>query len=454
MLRRYEFLICVSLVAVFIFLAPNAVIAGAGQNVSGFAWSENIGWVSFNSSNCDPDNNGLSNGGAGCPASGTAISNYGVNIDASGILSGYAWSENIGWISFNRSDTGAPPASPDYGTYLAKVDLNNKEVSGWARVLANGGGWDGWVKFRGLNYGVWLDESVNPVEFRNWSWSDMVFGWMSFNCADRGTCGTSNYKVITGFTFNQPPQATGSAIEYQNYCNVFAGQGQIGFRWTYQDSDNDNEIRFDFRVNDINDVNNANPEIDRSYSGLSNPSGTVNTQSSLVKSPLEADKLEFGKTYYWWVKVYDNRGKDSGWIAGPSFATPLHAYPWPDFDWTPVNPRVEERVTFSDRTTFYVGGAKTFVWTFQDGTPGNSSNQNPAVTFSSAGQKQITLQATDGEGYSCSVSKTLNTQLPVPDWREIIPFSKVWDFFMEIPQKAQVFFSNFFNRIDLSYLVR
>src|SRR3972149_2741948 len=77
------------------------VNAGSSQNTSGFAWSQNVGWFSFNSKNCDTDDDGQSEGGAGCPPAGTNMASYGVNIDPiTGILSGFAWSENIGWISF------------------------------------------------------------------------------------------------------------------------------------------------------------------------------------------------------------------------------------------------------------------------------------------------------------------------------------------------------------------
>ena len=125
--------------AAFNFLGIKEAQTGASDNVSGWAWSDNIGWISFNNTT---DGSGF---------------NYGVNINNDGIFSGYAWSDNIGWISFNRTDTGAPPGSPDYGTYLAQVDLENGQVSGWARALSYGGGWDGWIKLRDANYGVYID---------------------------------------------------------------------------------------------------------------------------------------------------------------------------------------------------------------------------------------------------------------------------------------------------------
>ncbi|MEK7172921.1 MAG: hypothetical protein AAB740_03015, partial [Patescibacteria group bacterium] len=120
--------------------------AGDSQNVNGFAWSENIGWISMNSSNCDTNNDGLSDGSvAGCPLAGVSISNYGVNIDSLGNFSGFAWSENIGWIQFDP--VGPYPASPNYS---AKMDTATGAVTGWARALSYGGGWDGWLKLDGV----------------------------------------------------------------------------------------------------------------------------------------------------------------------------------------------------------------------------------------------------------------------------------------------------------------
>ncbi len=56
-------------------------------DLMGEAWSENIGWISFN---C-----------ATTPAGCDGISDYKVTLDTvTNNLSGYAWSENIGWIQF------------------------------------------------------------------------------------------------------------------------------------------------------------------------------------------------------------------------------------------------------------------------------------------------------------------------------------------------------------------
>ncbi len=124
--------------------------AGTSDDVNGFAWSSNIGWISFNSNDCNNNGTVYSNTPAGCPA-GSPYVNYGVNIDnVTGNFSGYAWSSNVGWISFNRSDTGNPPTDdPGSGSGpIAKVDSVSgppEQINGWGKILSLGDG--GWVKF-------------------------------------------------------------------------------------------------------------------------------------------------------------------------------------------------------------------------------------------------------------------------------------------------------------------
>ena len=196
----------------------------ADHNVEGYAWSENIGWISFSCENTIAIGEG---------------SDFGVDIDEStGEFSGYAWSENIGWISFNSEAVTDCPDSP----CPPVVDLAG-DVSGWARVCSvftdacacgavcsdlkpdtEKGGWEGWIRLRDTNYGAWIDSSLTPSEFRDWGWSNMVVGWLSFNRLNcdpdddgysdgLGSCpGTetsiSDYKVIMGVSSsNNPPQA-------------------------------------------------------------------------------------------------------------------------------------------------------------------------------------------------------------------------------------------------------
>jgi len=59
------------------------------------------GWIHLNyNGSCDTDNDGKSNGGAGCPVASTPV--YGVYIDSDGDFHGYAWADQVlGWIHFN-----------------------------------------------------------------------------------------------------------------------------------------------------------------------------------------------------------------------------------------------------------------------------------------------------------------------------------------------------------------
>ncbi|MFH0806276.1 MAG: hypothetical protein V1885_00950 [Candidatus Brennerbacteria bacterium] len=69
---------------------------GTGE-LTGYAWNDTIGWISFN---CD--NSSHEGGTDTC----VGPNDYAVTIDANGELSGYAWNDTVGWISFNCGNTG------------------------------------------------------------------------------------------------------------------------------------------------------------------------------------------------------------------------------------------------------------------------------------------------------------------------------------------------------------
>lgn len=139
---------------------PQEAQAGGEHNLSGYAWSDNIGWISFNCTNTNS----------------CAASNYGVNVDGAGNISGQAWSDNVGWISFNIADTGSCPTAP----CQARLDRQSGGVDGWARALGGGssqsGGWNGWVHLKGATYGV----TVNGCTWGGYAWDDINQGWIHF----------------------------------------------------------------------------------------------------------------------------------------------------------------------------------------------------------------------------------------------------------------------------------
>lgn len=141
----------------------------SGTAITGYGWSDTIGWISMNCSN----------------DSSCGVNNYGVTIDASGNLSGYAWSENIGWIKFG----GLSSFPSGSGTSAANAQVTGTNLTGWARACAGtaGGdcssmtsrsdGWDGWIALSGAGYGPTLSGS----NFSGYAWGDVNLGWIDFS---------------------------------------------------------------------------------------------------------------------------------------------------------------------------------------------------------------------------------------------------------------------------------
>ena len=207
---------------------------------------------------------------------------------------------------------------------------------------------------------------------------------------------------------NQSPSATNLKVAQPDYC--ISGPAGI-FSWTFTDPDpGDSQSAYQVQVDKNSNFN--SPEDD---------SGKVTSSSNSYATIL--GKLKYKTTYYWRVKVWDNHDAGSVWADGPSFTTPEHAYPSIDFSWAPQIPGVNEDVLFTDKSTVFGGASKTsWSWTFQNGSPATSNEQDPTVNFFSIGEKLITLRVTDSDGFSCSRSKTLNAEFPLPKWKEIAPF--------------------------------
>jgi hypothetical protein len=140
--------------------------AAISDNVSGFVWSETIGWISLNST------------------SDGSTTSYGVNISpltGTGVFEGEAWSENIGWISFAAGDLSICPSAS-----VASVDWSTGKVTGWARALAGspGSGWDGCIKFSDDSNTFWngsgVKISLTDGKFSGYAWGGDVVGWIDF----------------------------------------------------------------------------------------------------------------------------------------------------------------------------------------------------------------------------------------------------------------------------------
>jgi len=105
---------------------------------------------------CSTSNYGICNGPGPHNTDGTCP-----NGDASGILTGYAWNDTIGWISFNCNQS-------------SHGGSNNCASSNYKVEIGGDGDWTGYA------------------------WNDIV-GWISFNCSNNSSCGVLEYRVNTSW---------------------------------------------------------------------------------------------------------------------------------------------------------------------------------------------------------------------------------------------------------------
>lgn len=193
-------IVCISVfVASCLLLVPERSLnAAAPFALTGYAWAntgdagEGLGWISLSCTDGGPTRNNI-----------CATSNYGVMIAADMTLSGFAWSDHVGWISF-ESLSGCP--SGTCGARIISDGGTGYEMSGWARactVFASGcsgalkadserGGWDGWISLNCANdsscgtsdYTIRISSSGNVAsgasDTGSFAWGDTVASWIDF----------------------------------------------------------------------------------------------------------------------------------------------------------------------------------------------------------------------------------------------------------------------------------
>lgn len=433
-------LVVLLLVAVFLAeIEPRELIAGSGDNMGGWAWSSNIGWVSFNCTNNPP--------GDSC-----ASSDFGVNLNTiSNEVEGEAWSDNVGWLNFDAPNPGGRPSA----TFVPA----SGELRGWARFLSNGGGWDGWLSLNAENcdadgdglsdgspvgcpvagtpladYNVRLSACTNLEGF---AWGGDVVGWLNFD----------QVNLVGGLDL--PPAPPGLVtVTDPDYCGA-SPQPRFTFNWDYVDpcgGDPQSGVKIqilDHLGNLVFDSCTTDPRYD-----------TCSGHSSQSWAPLYGIKqLEYDRTiaggnpYRVQVQVFDSAGNSSGFSAPVEFEViPVHAYPSVGFDYTPSRPFIDEPVTFDstiddngdgipdthcylpggDGKTVDLGGCPLggYVWNFDGGVDtGAGTIQTPIAKFSTRDTYAVTLNVTDNEGYTCSDLQNvdIDVKFKIPDWREIAP---------------------------------
>ncbi|MEK7657954.1 MAG: hypothetical protein AAB366_02045 [Patescibacteria group bacterium] len=145
----------------FLFLISNFIYAAVIDPIDRWAWNDIIGWIDF-----------------GYPAGN-------VNV-YSNRLEGYA-SSSVGFIALNCNST---PNGNICGASDFKVSNDGAgNLSGWA--YNDNIGWISFASTTPVVYSVSIDSGG---DFHGWAWNDII-GWISFNSAEGG--GSVNYKVKT-----------------------------------------------------------------------------------------------------------------------------------------------------------------------------------------------------------------------------------------------------------------
>lgn len=164
----------------FIFIAALFILGCSGSTAFGavatidptdhYAWNDIIGWIDF------------------YDTPGT------ISISSTTMI-GYADSD-VGYISLDCANSPTPPEDCEASFPNWKVTRSGTDLSGWA--------WNddiGWISFDCHDNPedpncIATDYQVTLVggEFVGWAWNDVI-GWISFNCSDPDVCSESDYRV-------------------------------------------------------------------------------------------------------------------------------------------------------------------------------------------------------------------------------------------------------------------
>ena len=186
-------LLAFSISCAFILLSrPQAARSATSAPITGYLWSDTIGWISMQGTS---------------PA-------YGITVASDGSLSGYAWSDNVGWISANAADLSGCPTAP------CTAQISGTSLTGWLKVLAGGaGGWDGWISLSGTSPAYGVSENTSTGAFSGYAWGDVNLGWIdwqyastTFNTVPPCQSTQGNYCADSSGT----PNATGPQIWNRN----------------------------------------------------------------------------------------------------------------------------------------------------------------------------------------------------------------------------------------------
>jgi len=310
--------------------------------------------------------------------------------------------------TYDTSLTIAWSVSDSGGSSLSNVEIWRRTDGGsWSRVHSE-------AISGSSNSGSWTDTITCG---HNYEYGIHVFD-------NAGNMGIESSTITATVQCNQAPTATNLTVTEGNYCG---SPLYVLLTWQFSDPDiGDTQKAYQVQVDNNSDF--SSPEVD---------SGKVYSSSEAYT----ASGFSYKTTYYWRLGVWDDKDLQSDWISGPSFTTPQHIYPDPDFTWSPSSPSVDEIVQFcavqetdvcseNISTCYDINNnpiscsGKTFLWTLPLGVEfveGSLTNtENPQMKFSSSDSYNIKLEITDDVG-TCSITQQVGVTFPLPEWEESAP---------------------------------
>lgn len=377
----------------------------SSSELCGFAWGATtepitpkmgVGWISFNSKDCDVNGDGTVDGSDGaniaCPVG--PITSYGVTVDASQNLDGYAWSNTLGWLKFGGLSSF--PSAVGNSQQDARIN-GDGTVTGWARFCAgtaNGDcstmtsrtdGWDGWVSLRGTSptYGV----AVTGDNFNGYSWGSNVAGWMNWNA---GT--GNNVRYCAG--------APTQSLTVSLVANPSSGDAPLNSTLTATPvldptgSTSGTSYRFKCDFNS----NWSSPQFSNQYSCNYNQSGT--TYYPRVEATLGALVAE-GAT-----QVTTDQDTTGGGVLNAVCTVSRPAF-------------VNQPVTWTVNLTQTTVGPYDYVFSFSDGlgnttiTDSPNTSEQVIVTYPGPGPRTLNATVTDSAASPISVQCSQNANVIV-----------------------------------------
>lgn len=405
--------------------------AGIDHNVSGWAWigsdctdptgttcvtkTNPIGWISFNSNNQEITCENIS---------------YGVKVDYStGEISGAAFvgvgennnytdcntTENtVGWLYFDSTTTPSCGSGGYPSDYCFPVKIvGGNEIQGWAPIISKNEIGNQiiltWVRFKGSIYSVKIN---NDGTVGSGTGATDKYAWAGHH--NDGGLGWIDMSGVKFAPLNNPPTATPEAPTVTAIC--FYSFPTVILKWTFSDPDpGDTQSAYQIQID--NNSNFSSPEID---------TGKLSFGSTEYAAP----NLSWDTNYYWRIKVWDNHDTASDWAVGPSFTTPLHQPPWPDFEFSPSDPFAGEEINFTDKSICYDSAqneydcknntSNTYKWEFGDGAI-SYQRGDTSHTYLIIGSITVKLSVTD-DVKTCTKEEPLTLRILPPWWKEIPPF--------------------------------